>query len=78
MELRRLVREALLKCNQKEIDILTLRYGLDGSESMTLEEIGNVYSVTGKRISQIILRALRKLRHPVRSRNLRDFLEVVR
>ena len=61
--------------NPRERDVLRLRYGLDDGRVKTLEEIGNVFSVTRERIRQIEAKALRKLKHPSRSRKLRSFLE---
>ncbi len=54
---------------------LRLRFGLDDGRSRTLEEVGREFKVTRERIRQIEAKALRKLRHPSRSRKLRDFLE---
>lgn len=59
----------------RERDILKLRFGLDDNHPRTLEEIGLKYGVTRERIRQIEAKALRKLRHPSRSRHLRDFLD---
>ena len=61
--------------NPRERDVLRLRYGLDDGRVKTLEEIGNVFSVTRERIRQIEAKALRKLRHPSRSRALKGYLE---
>ncbi|MBO4420733.1 MAG: RNA polymerase sigma factor RpoD, partial [Lachnospiraceae bacterium] len=55
--------------------VLRLRFGLDDGRARTLEEVGKVFDVTRERIRQIEAKALRKLRHPSRSRKLRDFLE---
>ena len=52
-----------------------MRFGLDGKEPMTLEEIGEVYELTRERIRQIEAKALRKLRHPSRAKTLKIFLE---
>jgi len=59
----------------REKRILQLRFGLLDGRSRTLEEVGQVFGVTRERIRQIEAKALRKLRHPTRSRKLRDFLE---
>jgi RNA polymerase primary sigma factor len=57
--------------SQRERHILELRYGLSDGRSRTLQEIGNVFGVTRERIRQIERRALRKLRHPARVKQLR-------
>ena len=55
--------------------VLRLRYGLDDGKARTLEEVGKEFNVTRERIRQIEAKALRKLRHPSRSKRLKDFLE---
>jgi RNA polymerase primary sigma factor len=59
----------------REEKVLRLRFGLDDGRTRTLEEVGRVFNVTRERIRQIEAKALRKLRHPSRSKKLRDFLE---
>ena len=59
----------------REQRVLQLRFGLEDGRSRTLEEVGLEFSVTRERIRQIEAKALRKLRHPSRSRKLRDYLE---
>lgn len=59
----------------REEKVLRLRYGIDDGKSRTLEEVGKEFNVTRERIRQIEAKALRKLRHPSRSKRLKDFLE---
>ena len=59
----------------REEKVLRLRYGIDDGKPRTLEEVGNEFNVTRERIRQIEAKALRKLRHPSRSKKLRDFLD---
>ena len=61
--------------SDREGRVLQLRFGLEDGRSRTLEEVGREFGVTRERIRQIEAKALRKLRHPTRSRKLRDFLE---
>lgn len=67
--------EALGSLTERERDVLRLRFGLDDGRQRTLEEVGVIFNVTRERIRQIEAKALRKLRHPSRSRKLKDFLE---
>ena len=67
--------EVLATLAPREKQILTLRFGLEDGRSRTLEEVGKVFQVTRERIRQIEAKALRKLRHPSRSRKLRDYIE---
>ena len=59
----------------RERRVLQLRFGLEDGRSRTLEEVGRDFNVTRERIRQIEAKALRKLRHPCRSRKLKDYLE---
>ncbi len=67
--------EVLSTLTEREQKVLRLRFGLDDGRARTLEEVGKEFQVTRERIRQIEAKALRKLRHPTRSRRLRDFLE---
>jgi RNA polymerase primary sigma factor len=66
--------EILESLNERERNVLEMRFGLKDGESHTLEEVGRAFGVTRERVRQIESKALRKLRHPGRSRRLRDFL----
>ena len=59
----------------REEKVLRLRYGIDDGKPRTLEEVGKEFNVTRERIRQIEAKALRKLRHPSRSKKLKDFLD---
>ncbi len=72
--LRESLNSALAVLSDREREVLELRYGLRDGREMTLEEVGVAFDVTRERIRQIESKALRKLRHPSRSRQLRDFL----
>jgi RNA polymerase primary sigma factor len=69
------INEVLLTLSGREQRVLQLRFGLEDGRSRTLEEVGLEFRVTRERIRQIEAKALRKLRHPSRSRKLRDYLE---
>ncbi|MBN1231639.1 MAG: sigma-70 family RNA polymerase sigma factor [Anaerolineales bacterium] len=72
--LREQVQSTLAILSDREREVLELRYGLIDGKDHTLEEVGQYFKVTRERIRQIEAKALRKLRHPTRSRHLRDFL----
>jgi RNA polymerase primary sigma factor len=72
--LRESVKLALAVLSERERQVLELRFGLVDGKDHTLEEVGQFFNVTRERIRQIESKALRKLRHPTRSRHLRDFL----
>jgi RNA polymerase primary sigma factor len=73
--LREQVDDVLFTLSEREARVLQLRFGLEDGRSRTLEEVGRDFGVTRERIRQIEAKALRKLRHPTRSKKLRDFLE---
>ncbi|MEY2424824.1 MAG: polymerase primary sigma factor [Actinomycetota bacterium] len=75
MMLTAAVTEALDQLSDRERDIIRLRFGLDGGEMRTLEEVGKEFGVTRERVRQIESKTLAKLRHPIRSQGLRGFLE---
>jgi len=74
-EMSKPIREVLLTLNARERNVLEMRFGLDDGRSKTLEEVGRAWGVTKERIRQIEAKALRLLRHPSRSRRLKDLLE---
>ena len=67
--------EVLSTLTEREEKVLRLRFGLDDGRSRTLEEVGKEFDVTRERIRQIEAKALRKLRHPSRSKKLKDYLD---
>ena len=69
------IAEVMATLTERERQVLNLRFGLEDGEVHTLEEVGEQFHVTRERIRQIEAKALRKLRHPSRSRKLRDYLE---
>ena len=73
--LREPLEEVLNTLTEREQKVLRLRFGLDDGHARTLEEVGKEFKVTRERIRQIEAKALRKLRHPSRSRKLRDYLD---
>lgn len=73
--LQKQLREVLETLSEREKKVLILRFGLDDGRPRTLEEVGKEFSVTRERIRQIEAKALRKLRHPSRSKKLKDYLE---
>ncbi|MEI7555103.1 MAG: RNA polymerase sigma factor RpoD [Chloroflexota bacterium] len=73
--LKEQVEDVLDSLTQRERRVLQLRFGLDDGRSRTLEEVGREFGVTRERIRQIEAKALRKLRHPSRSKKLKDYLE---
>ena len=66
--------DVLDSLTERERKVLQLRFGLDDGRSRTLEEVGKEFHVTRERIRQIEAKALRKLRHPSRSRKLKDYV----
>ena len=67
--------DVLNSLTSRERKVLELRFGLEDGRSRTLEEVGREFQVTRERIRQIEAKALRKLRHPSRSKKLKDYLE---
>lgn len=67
--------EVLMSLNEREQKVLRLRFGLEDGRARTLEEVGKEFEVTRERIRQIEAKALRKLRHPSRSKKLKDYLD---
>ena len=72
--LKEQLKEVLSTLTPREEKVLRLRFGLEDGRTRTLEEVGKEFNVTRERIRQIEAKALRKLRHPSRSKKLRDFL----
>ncbi len=72
--LKEQIQEVLADLSDKEREVIVLRFGIKGGYPKTLEEVGRIFGLTRERIRQIEANALRKLRHPTRSRKLRDFL----
>ncbi len=75
MLLREQLSEVLHTLTNREEQVLRLRFGLDDGRPRTLEEVGKVFNITRERIRQIEAKALRKLRHPSRSKRLKDYLD---
>lgn len=73
--LKKELAEVLETLTDREERVLRLRFGLEDGHTRTLEEVGKEFGVTRERIRQIEAKALRKLRHPSRSRRLKDFME---
>ena len=73
--LREQLCEVLKTLTPREEQVLKLRFGLDDGRTRTLEEVGRVFNITRERIRQIEAKALRKLRHPSRSKRLKDYLD---
>ena len=73
--LKEQLEDVLDTLTDREENVLRLRFGLDDGRTRTLEEVGKVFCVTRERIRQIEAKALRKLRHPSRSKRLKDFMD---
>lgn len=73
--LKEQLNEVLDTLTDREQKVLRLRFGMNDGRARTLEEVGKEFDVTRERIRQIEAKALRKLRHPSRSRKLRDYLD---
>jgi RNA polymerase primary sigma factor len=74
--LHQAVEDVLGELSDREQEIVRMRFGLDGAQARTLEEVGKEFGVTRERVRQIEAKTLAKLRHPHRSQRLREFLEV--
>ena len=72
--LKEQIQDVLADLNERERKVISLRFGIEDGYPRTLEEVGSIFKVTRERIRQIEAKALRKLRHPRRSRKLRDFI----
>jgi RNA polymerase primary sigma factor len=72
--LRQQLAEVMQTLSPRECKVLRLRFGLEDGRAHTLEEVGKEFDVTRERVRQIEAKALRKLRHPSRSKILKDFL----
>ena len=75
MLLKEQLNEVLSTLSDREARVLRLRFGLEDGRARTLEEVGKEFDVTRERIRQIEAKALRKLRHPSRSKKVKDFLD---
>ena len=75
MLLKEQLEDVLSTLTEREKEVLRLRFGLKDGKARTLEEVGKSFNVTRERIRQIEAKALRKLRHPARSKKLKDFLD---
>ncbi|MCJ7619211.1 MAG: sigma-70 family RNA polymerase sigma factor, partial [Anaerolineae bacterium] len=73
--LREQLEDVLNSLTERERDVLRLRFGLDDGYARTLEEVGQHFKVTRERIRQIEAKALKKLKHPSKSKKLKDYLE---
>ena len=73
--LRETTNDVLRALTEREAKVLRMRFGIDMNTDHTLEEVGRQFSVTRERIRQIEAKALRKLRHPSRSEQLKSFIE---
>ena len=71
------IEDVLGSLNEREQKVLKLRFGLEDGRARTLEEVGKEFDVTRERIRQIEAKALRKLRHPSRSKKLRDYFRCI-
>ena len=74
-QLREAVRHVLEDLPEREQEVMRMRFGIDGTDGATLEEVGNAFNITRERVRQIEVRTLSRLRNLARSRSLRDYVE---
>ena len=74
-QLREAVREVLEDLPERDQEVMRMRFGIDGSDGATLEEVGNAFNITRERVRQIEVRTLSRLRNLARNRSLRDYVE---
>lgn len=73
-DLKNQINKTILSLGEREREVLELRFGLTDGKTRTLEEVGKIYGITRERVRQIEAKALRKMRHPTRNKNIKDFL----
>lgn len=76
-DLHNMLNKVLSTLSEREANILKLRFGFDGNQPMTLEEVGQHYGITKERVRQIEIKALQKMRNPVRSKQIKEYLTML-